>query len=455
MLTHEENETLSRTGPGTPMGNLFRCFWLPALLSADMPAPDSPPVRLRILSEDLVAFRDSNGRVGIINAYCSHRLAPLFFGRNEQGGLRCPYHGWKFDVGGNCLETPNVSVKSAGARNAASLKSYKTHEVAGVVWVYMGPQETPPDFPAFDHAGTPEGHHYSARWIQRSNWSQGMEGEIDSSHISWLHEDFDKKDSVRNSFGSQHGNDRAPKIEHRETPYGLTYGARRELQGGWYWRVTQWIAPMFSLIPHEPGPFVKCGGRAWVPIDDNHVTVFTFAHRIDRPWQEEELETFRSGAVFPPRMTKGAYALPDGYVIDTYLPAANKENDYLIDREMQRTKNYSGIWGIHDQDRSLAESSKPVDPKDPGIIDRSQEHLVGSDKVIVIARRQLLKMAKDLASGTPPEMVARPELFGVRAISKICAIPDFETLMLEHGHEARIPGGSHDEKAALTTGPVS
>ncbi len=439
MLSTADNELLSRTGPGTLMGNLFRRFWLPALVADDLPAPDCSPLRLRILSEDLVAFRATDGRVGIVSAYCSHRLAPLFFGRNEQCGLRCPYHGWKFDVDGNCLETPNVPEGAPDVRTSVGIRAYRTREAAGVIWIYMGPPDCEPEFPGFEHATTPEGHHYSARWVQRSNWSQGMEGEIDSSHISWLHQDFDSENSVQANFGANNGDDRSPVIEVRETPYGLTYGGRRRYQDQWFWRVTQWMAPMFSFIPHEPGPFVKCGGRAWVPIDDNHVTVFTFAYRIDRPWLDKELDIYRSGAVFPPRMARAPFKLPDGYIIDTYVPVATQENDYLIDREMQRTRNYSGIWGVHDQDRALAESSKPADRRHPGIIDRGGEHLVSSDRAVVTARRRLLKMARELDAGVPPPALSRPELFGARAIAKISPIATFDELMAEHQEEARFP----------------
>lgn len=440
MLKPSDNELLSRTGPGTPMGELFRRYWLPAVLTADIAEPDCTPVRLRILSEDLVAFRDTEGRVGIISAYCSHRLAPLFFGRNEECGLRCPYHGWKFGVDGQCLETPNVPPGGPDVRRSVGLKAYPTHEVAGVVWIYMGPADKKPPFPHFEYAQADSGFHYNARWLQRTNWSQGMEGEIDTSHINWMHRDIDRDSSVQEkAVDSQKGDDRSPVIKLKETDYGLVYGARRVLEDKWFWRVTQWMAPMFSLIPHEAGPFVKAGGRAWVPVDDNHVTVFTFGYRIDRPFNEEEIALYESGALFPPRMTKGPYALPDGYIIDTYLPEANRENDYLIDREMQRTRNYSGIWGIHDQDRAVAESSKPAGSEDPGIIDRVGEHLVSSDFAIVTARRRLIKMAKALADGTEPEPPMQPELFGVRAISKITESDSFDDLLAEHGEEACMP----------------
>lgn len=425
------------------MGALFRRFWLPGLLTSDIPEPDCSPVRLRILGEDLVAFRDTDGKVGIVNAFCSHRLAPLYFGRNEQCGLRCPYHGWKFDVEGKCVETPNVAPGSPDIRRSVGIKAYPSHEVAGVIWVYMGPPEKKPAFPAFEYCRVDTGYHYNARWLQRSNWSQGMEGEIDTSHINWLHRDIDRDGSAQEHFvDSQKGDDRSPVIQLKETPYGFTYGARRKLDHEWFWRVTQWMAPMFSMIPHEAGPFIKAGGRAWVPIDDNHVTVFTFAYRIDRPFNDDELEVYNSGALFPPKMRKAPYELPDGYVIDTYLPDANKENDYGLDREMQRTCNYSGIWGIHDQDRALAEGSKPANRKDQGIIDRTGEHLVSSDRAIVTARRTLIKMARALEEGIEPVALSDPELFAARAISKVSPHDNFDDLLEEHGDEARVPRSS-------------
>lgn len=421
------------------MGELFRRYWLPAALSEDVPEPDCAPIRLRILGEDLVAFRNTEGKVGIVSAYCSHRLAPLFFGRNEECGLRCPYHGWKYDVDGNCIDMPNIPATSPVSAAANKIKSYPVHEVAGVVWIYMGPAEQQPPFPAFEYARVPKGHHFNARWLQRTNWSQGMEGEIDTSHINWLHRDFDRTQSAQEALESQKGHDRSPLIQLRETDYGFCYGGRRSLGTEWFWRVTQWMAPMFSLIPHEPGAFVKCGGRAWVPIDDNHVSVFTFAYRIDRPFSSVELETLKSGALFPPRMKKGSFTLPDGYVIDTYLPAANKDNDYLIDREMQRSVNYSGIWGVHDQDRALAESSKPASFADPGIIDRAAEHLVSSDRAIVTARRRLLKMASDLTRGIAPAAPQNPNLFGVRPLSKVTELSDLDALISRYGDEACMP----------------
>lgn len=436
VLNNETNQLLSRVGPGTPMGELFRRFWLPVLMSAELEV-DGPPSRLRILCEDLIGFRNSSGLVGVISAHCAHRGAPLFFGRNEEQGLRCPYHGWKFAIDGECLEIPNVPGEdSCQVRARAKLTSYPTREANGVVWIYMGPAENEPPFPKFDYANAAPGHAYSARWLQRTNWLQGLEGEIDSSHISWLHKDFDAEQSVQKMAGSQTSSDQAPVLELRETVSGYTYGARRNMDDGFFWRQSHWIAPMFSFIPHAPGPFASFGGRAWTPIDDNHVTVFTFGFRADRPFSEAELATYESGALFPPKMEKGRYTLPDGYVIDTFLPLANKENDYGIDRDMQKTVNFTGIWGVHDQDRALAENSRKVGGADPGILDRSHENLVSSDKAVVNARRSLARMANDLKDGIVPGFLNDADAFQVRAISKICDIADFDAFLGEFGEEA-------------------
>lgn len=432
MLKPADNELLSRIGAGTPMGELFRRFWLPAILSDELET-DGAPKRLRILKEDLIAFRNTDGQVGIVNAYCAHRSAPLFFGRNEHCGLRCPYHGWKFAIDGKCLETPNVPAGAPDVRRTVGIKAYPVEEAGGLVWVYMGPAELKPPLPALGYVTAPAGQAYTARWLQRSNWLQGLEGEIDSSHISWLHKDFDENETKQAAAGSQLSDDAAPVIELTETEYGFTYGARRSMGPDEYlWRVTHWLAPMFSLIPRAPGVFQTCGGRAWVPIDDNHCTVFTFGFRVDRSFTDAEIADYESGALFPPRMTAGPYTLPDGYVIDTHMPLASKENDYLLDREMQRTTNYSGIWGVHDQDRALAENSLPLSGGDRGILDRTEEHLVSSDRAIVTARRRLIKMAKDLADGTEPSLPANPDIFAAHAISKVSSIATFADLIDTH-----------------------
>ena len=435
MLRKDQNEFVSRVGPGTAMGDLIRRFWIPAVTIQDVKQPDGAPMRLRIMGEDLVAFRDTEGRVGVIRAYCSHRLAPLFFGRNEECGLRCPYHGWKFNVAGECIETPNLEAGAKTSRNALSITAYPAHEAGGLVWIYMGPADKKPLFPALECADLPDDQLYVTSWLQRSNWLQGLEGEVDSSHISWLHRDFDRENSPTRGTGNELADDGAPVMSLRETPYGFTYGARRMLKGDYFWRMTQWVAPIFTMIPWGPGER-KTDFHAWVPIDDNHVTIFAIRYSVGRSFTDNEINLYESGALFPPRMKKGGYQLPDGYVIDTYMPEATKENDYQIDRAMQLTRNYSGIWGLHDQDRSLQETSKPVDGANPGLIDRSLEHLVASDLPIVTVRRRLIKLAEALRMGNDPAALGTDSANPLRAFSKICKIDGFDSFLDMYGAEA-------------------
>jgi phenylpropionate dioxygenase-like ring-hydroxylating dioxygenase large terminal subunit len=437
MLSVEDNLLLARTGKGTPMGELFRRFWLPAVTSAELTADDAP-VRLRIMHENLLAFRDSEGKVGVIEAYCSHRRAPLFFGRNEECGLRCPYHGWKFDVQGRCVDIPSIPKgNNETARARVSLTAYPAREGGGVVWVYMGPADRQPPFPRHEATLVPPDHGHASRWLQRSNWLAGLEGELDTAHISWLHRYFDQEKNPVRGGGSEFATDGAPEITLRETDYGFLYGARRAHPDGHFWRVTQWMAPMFSLIPRLPGPFTTAGGRAWVPIDDDNVTTFHFYFRVDRPIDEEEQAFLDSGVAFPPRLERGAVRLGDTSPIDTFLPVANIDNDYLVDRAMQRDVNFSGIKGANEQDRALQEAMGMM----PGtrLVDRSQEHLVSSDEAVAKMRRRLLAMARALAAGTEPEAQFDPEALAVRAISKISELDQFDALRERHADDLRVP----------------
>src|SRR5947209_4356471 len=186
MVSLQENEFLCRVGPGAPMGELFRRFWLPALLPDEIPEPDCPPVRLRLLGEDLVAFRDSNGQVGVVGTHCPHRGASLFFGRNEEEGLRCVYHGWKFDVQGNCVDMPNEPAES-NFKQKVHATAYPARDWGGLVWVYMGPKELQAELPQLEWTQVPESHRFVSKWYQETNYMQGYEGDIDSSHSSFLH----------------------------------------------------------------------------------------------------------------------------------------------------------------------------------------------------------------------------------------------------------------------------
>ena len=258
-----DNDRLCRVGLGTPGGELFRSVWLPALLSNQLPEPGCSPVRLRLLGEDLLAYRDLSGDVGIVQANCAHRRAPLYFGRVEEHGIRCAYHGWLYDATGQCQEMMNEPNEAVCAR--VKITAYKAVEKADIVWIYMGPGEAPvlPQFPWMD---LPKAQRNASVWLQESNWLQGAEGEIDSSHVSILHSNLnsDFTSGVHREWSAR---DRAPKLFTKETPIGFLSIARRNAEDKFYWRVTQWMAPMYSSVPSYERPI---GGRAYIPIDDEN-----------------------------------------------------------------------------------------------------------------------------------------------------------------------------------------
>jgi phenylpropionate dioxygenase-like ring-hydroxylating dioxygenase large terminal subunit len=381
MITPEQNELLVRTGPGTPMGELFRRYWIPALLADELPAPDCPPVRISLLSERLIAFRDTEGRVGVMDEFCAHRGVSLWFGRNEQSGLRCPYHGWKYDVTGQCVEVPSEPAAS-GFCQKIKLKSYPTVEIGGVVWVYMGPAEEKPPVPDFEWVKVPAGHRFLSKRWQESNYLQAMEGGIDSSHVSFLHRgDLDRDPLHRNTMGAKFARGTNTVFDIVETTGGLLIGARRNADPGFhYWRVTQWMMPWYTLIPPYKGNALN--GHAWVPMDDESCIAWTMTFHPTRPLTEEEVSLMKSG--------HGVHA---DLIPGTFRPVASRANDYLMDREAQRTgRHYSGIRGIAMQDASLQESMG-------AIADRSKENLVSTDNAIIMARMRLRKAALNLQKG--------------------------------------------------------
>ena len=436
MLSPEDNEILCRVGSGTPMGELLRRFWLPAVLASELPGPDSDPLRLRILGEDLVAFRDTEGKIGILDAYCPHKLANMYWGRNEECGLRCAYHGWKFDTAGNCVDVANEP-DSENLKRKIKIKSYPVIEQGALVWIYMCPRADPPGLPHLEWAHVPADQIHMTRWLQSSNWAQGFEGEIDSSHISFLHRTMDRRGrlpTVSTSRPSDEYWDATPSLTLKETDYGFVYGARRSAgEAEYYWRTTQWYLPMYSMIANDQYPR---SGRAWVPVDDHHVITFSYNYDAEKPLSQEIRDIMEAATSFPPRLTQGSFMLPDDAVIDTFLPDAHKGNDYLIDRGIQRTGNYSGIRGLNEQDRAVQESMISVPGLGPGkIVDRSKEYLASADVPVITARRMLVELAKALRDGTEPAIVDNPAAYAVRTISPISETADFETLLREHEGE--------------------
>lgn len=417
MLSRVDNELLCRVGPGTPMGELLRRFWVPALMPGELPAPDSPPVRVRLLGEDLVAFRDTNGEIGVVAENCPHRGASLFFGRNEENGLRCVYHGWKFDTSGSCVDMPNEPPES-NFKHKVHVTAYSAAEWGGVIWVYMGPPELKPELPQHDWCLVPDNQRYIGKWIQECNFVQCYEGEIDTSHISFLHSGIDPIEGT-GRFRGLAAKDGAPKLLLKETDYGFVYGARRDTgKGDYYWRVTQFLVPDFSLIP---SPKYPTGGRCWIPIDDHRTWVLAYVYNPERAITEEELVPYTSGAQ--------AFA---GLIPGTFRTKANKENDYLIDREMQKTMNFTGIWGTRNQDTAVVESMGRI-------MDRTNERLGTADLAVISARRILIRMAKQLQEGIEPYAPSHGEVYRVRALDCVDAESDFDRLLTHYRERTLMP----------------
>ena len=387
MLKKEQNDLLTQTGPGTPMGELFRRYWLPALLATELPEPDCAPVRLQLLSERMVAFRDSAGRLGVIDEFCAHRGVSLWFGRNEQGGIRCPYHGWKYDVHGNCMEVPSEPAES-GFCQRIKLKSYPLVERGGVIWIYMGPPEQQPPLPEWEFATVPAPQSFTSKRLQECNWLQAMEGGIDSSHVSFLHSGALNHDPLfKGAKGNQYNlSDLKPVFEVVPSEGGLNIGVRRNAEEGqYYWRITPWVMPCFTMVPPRGDHPVH--GHFWVPIDDENNWAWSFDYHPTRALTRAEVQAMEDG--------KGIHVQ---YVPGTFRPRQNKDNDYLMDRAAQKAGvHYSGVEGIAMQDASLQESMGPIQ-------DRTREHLVSTDNGIIMARQRLMKAAKALVekSELPP-----------------------------------------------------
>ena len=399
MTSARESEDLTRVGPGTPMGALMRQYWIPAALSSELKA-DGPPMRLMLLGEQLIAFRDSAGRVGIMDHRCPHRCASLFYGRNEEDGIRCVYHGWKFDAEGNCVDIPNLP-SDQDFKHKVKARAYKAVERNGLIWAYMGPREEPPPLPAIEPTLLPEDQVRFCLVQRECNWLQALEGDIDTSHFSFLHfGGVDPDDLEAGHMGRHTVTDRAPEYRVEETDWGIMYGAYRTMRPGiHYWRIAHFLFPFWTMPPHgEVADHVWA--RAWVPMDDHH-TMF-----VELSWtgRTQGLRTLKDGRPIPGTAPHFDY-LPDTTDwFGRWRLAANASNDYMIDRDTQRLDSYTGINGILLQDQALTESMG-------SITDHGFEQLAPSDHMITQTRRRCLRAARALdRDGTVPPGVDDPEI---------------------------------------------
>jgi nitrite reductase/ring-hydroxylating ferredoxin subunit len=403
MLSREDNETLCRVGPGTAMGAVMREYWIPAGLASELPNTDGTPVRIRLLGENLVAFRDTDGRIGLIQENCPHRGASLFFGRNEESGLRCVYHGWKFNAAGTCVDMPNEPPES-NFKHKVRVTAYPCVERGGIVWTYMGPRQTPPPLPNLEASMLPDGE-YTVQVMQREcNWMQALEGDIDTGHTVFLHLGaMQPEDAPEGSYARLSLEDRAPHYESVDTDIGTMYGCYRPLdEQRTYWRIAQFLFPFYAMIPTGIlGLEVRY--RAWVPMDDGHTLAYSvngvsrYARSVDgRPAPNVDML---------PNAT-------DWY--GRFRCVDNAANGYNIDRDAQATgKSYTGISAIFIQDQAVTESMGEI-------YDRTKERLGTSDLMIIRTRRRLINVAKALRDhGTPPPGVDDPTAWAQRTGSVV------------------------------------
>ncbi|MEJ7930575.1 Rieske 2Fe-2S domain-containing protein [Ramlibacter sp. AN1015] len=410
MLTREDNERLVRVGPGTEMGRLMRLYWIPFLLSRDVP-PDGQPYRVRLLGEDLLAFRDTQGQVGLVDQACPHRGAPLVFARNEEGGLRCVYHGWKFTTTGACEEMP---AEPAGSRmpTRVRLKAYPVRERNGVLWTYMGPDpEQPPELPMVEWNLVPQEQVALSVRVQECNWLQALEGEVDSAHAALLHGRVDTSGAINQWKQAQ---DLAPSFECAVHDSGVSIASRRKIgEDRNYIRVNQFLMPFWTLVPPQ-SHFPELSGHAWVPIDDEHTLCLMFSYHPAQPFYEKTRRLFKEGhggretghaseKAFEPRPVTVPY--------HTYWTVYNRANAYRFDYQLQVDKFNSGLPGLWVQDAACQSGVAPI-------YDRTRENLGSSDTGVVRTRRLLLDAVRKLATeNVVPPSAAKPEQYLWRAIS--------------------------------------
>jgi phthalate 4,5-dioxygenase oxygenase subunit len=396
MLSKKDNDILCRVGPGTPMGNLMRQYWIPAFVSSELEG-DGWPRRIRLLGEDLIAFRDTQGRVGVIDENCPHRGSSMIFARNEEGGVRCAYHGWKFDCTGACVDMPSEGVDS-NFKEKVKIKAYKTEERNGIVWVYMGTrQKDPPGLPEIEinldgaprrRPGVP------FKYVRQCNWAQALEGDIDTVHTPFLHSRLD------NPNPGLRMEDKNPHLEIVNTESGFFYGSRYKGPDYFLWRITYFVMPFYTLLHDDGG-----GGKVWIPIDDYNTLIMEWspARRPDVPREYDDLANMMSARQ------------PFGYKPDNMMVPwgnwrlkADVDNEWLRDRSLEKEKLFLGIYSNPLQDSAVQVTMG-------AIYDRTKEYLGTTDQAIIAFRRVMIQAAKTLRDkGEVPPTAKDPALYRLR-----------------------------------------
>lgn len=396
MLSKKDNEILCRVGPGTPMGLLMRQYWIPAFISSELEA-DGWPRRIRLLGEDLIAYRDTLGRVGVIDENCPHRGSSMIFARNEEGGVRCAYHGWKFDCTGACVDMPSEGEHS-NFRDKVRIKAYRTQERSGIVWLYMGPRKTPPPLPEIELNldGAPKRAGKPFKYVRQCNWAQALEGDIDSVHLNFLHTRLDERDNL--TLG-----DSNPQFEVVPTNYGHFFAARRTVGDRYYWRINQFAMPFYTAVT---GPFSK----VWMPIDDYNTLImeWTPSRPPGMPRDYDDLAHMDTARQ------------PWGYKADNMMIPwgnwrlkADVDNEWLRDRSLEKDHLFLGIYSNPLQDSAVQVTMG-------AIYDRTREYLGTTDKAIIAFRRLMIQAAKSFRDkGELPPTVDDPALYRVRGFAAV------------------------------------
>jgi len=418
MLTKEQNELLCRVEGDAPMGGIMRRHWLPVCMAEEVSERDGKPVRARLLGEDLVVFRDTGGRLGVLGEYCLHRRASLAFGRNEECGLRCLYHGWKFDVEGNVLDMPSEA-PGAAQRLGKKARAYPVREAGGFVWIWMGPTEEMREFEPPAWAPEPGIPYAIVKIHTECNWAQVLEGSIDSAHSSSLHSTNMPPGQVEGSTATETAwirpsTDKAPRLQFEPTGYGFRYAAIRkpirDPETHQYVRTTLFIAPFTVLIP--PNDRYNLA-QMLVPVDDVTTMFYWIAWHPDR------------GKGITQQAWRRFCAAEVGVDLDAdYRKKRNLRNGYLQDREAMKRGDWTGITGIPVQDMAMWESMGPI-------TDRSEDHFGSSDLAVAQFRRMMVTAAKKFSEGAPAIGTAGPRVPHARLASFEGVVPkttDWRTL---------------------------
>ncbi len=391
MLSREDNELLTQVGPGTPMGELVRRFWFPILIADELPAPDCEPVRVRVLGEHLVAWRDTSGVLGLLDARCPHRGADLSMGLSENGGLRCPRCYWKFDVAGKILDLP-MEPEDSPLWHEVSAKAYKAREYGGMIWAYMGPADDLPDLPEFEWTRVPPSHRYVSRFLVECNYMQGVEGGLDAGRVEALEQAgaLDARDPM--------ADEPAHTVQAKSTDYGLLIGTALDADGkvNPNLQVTHWLMPFYTTTPAADANVLE--GVAWVPIDDESTMAFAVTYNPKRPLSQKVLTEIRQGK-------RVHQLLSDG----TVRRKRNKENGYQGDKPRRGFVPFTDLFATPIEMAMACQESMGT------IVDRSQETLGPNDAAVESARKQLMTAAVDLLEGTVPVIVHRGEAYRVRS----------------------------------------